>query len=114
MTGRYFQDGASKTVIGCGCTYSLQRGIVASRKKAATGQRNLFALSSRMNYGYITMAARKARRKGTLARGDASYAEVVHHPSARVGDVKQDTSCLSQFPRFFAISGRQFPPREIP
>jgi len=35
MTERYFQDGASKTVIGYGCTYNLQRDIVALRKKAA-------------------------------------------------------------------------------
>lgn len=53
------------------------------------------------------MAARKARRKGTVVRGGATCAEVVHHPSAYARDVKQDATCLSQFPRFFAISGRR-------
>lgn len=73
---------------------------------------NLFTFSCRMNNEDITMAVQKARRKAMLAHGGASCAEVVHHPRACAGDVKQDASCLSQFPRFFrAISaGPNFRP----
>lgn len=94
---------------------SAGKRTIAAGAAAVTGRCNLFALSSCMNYEDITMAAQKARRKATLlARGGVSYAEVVHHLRACAGDVKQDASCLLQFPRFFRapsppdlISGRR-------
>lgn len=110
MTGRYFQDSASKTVIGCGCTYNLQRGIVALRKKAAALLLdNVISLLFLLVWIMGILRWRRGRReeRGRSPVAVRSYAEVVHHPSACAGDVKQDASCLSQFPRFFPISGRR-------
>lgn len=110
MTGRYFQDSASKTVIGCGCTYNLQRGIVALWKKAAALLLdNVISLLFLLVWIMGILRWRRGRRE---ERGRSPVAVRVTQRLFIIwvhalGDVKQDASCLSQFPRFFPISGRR-------